>query len=47
MDSKFLREFYNSFDIKTCNRECGEGYEGDTRYFYEMGKICQQIILLI
>ncbi len=33
MDSKFLREFYNSFDIDTCNRECGDsGYEGDTRY---------------
>ena len=33
MDSKFLRDFYNSFDVETCERECGDdGYEGDTRY---------------
>ena len=32
MNSKFLQEFYNSFDIETCNRECGDdGYIGDKR----------------
>tara|TARA_B100000035_G_C20774044_1_gene453909 strand:+ start:387 stop:689 length:303 start_codon:yes stop_codon:yes gene_type:complete len=29
LESKFLNSFYNSFDIETCHRECGDsGYEG-------------------
>ena len=30
LDSKFLRDFYKSFDVETCERECGEdGYVSD------------------
>lgn len=33
MNSKFLQDFYNSFDIETCHRECGDdGYKSDRDY---------------